>query len=269
MHFTLGGNRSLIRLLLVTALLLLASESLHAQSEVFPAEPRGHVNDYADFLTSAEENRLETKLRNYRDSTSTVIVIASLESLQGNAIEEIGTKMFNEWNMWEGDRDNGVLLLVSRQERDIRIEVGYGLEGAIPDIMAGRIIRQILTPAFRESRYYDGFDRATSAIMQLAAGEFEGTLASENGGESKDDDRSLIVFLLFLAFVIYVSSRGGGGRKNGKGRKRRTLGPGGFIFLGGGLGRGGFGGGSGGGGFGGFGGGGGFGSGGGGASGGW
>lgn len=262
MLFTLGEKRSLIRLLLIPALLLLASESLQAQSGVFPAEPRGHVNDYADFLTSDEENRLETKLRSYRDSTSTVIVITSLESLQGNAIEEIGTKMFNEWKMWEGDRDNGVLLLISRQERDIRIEVGYGLEGAIPDIMAGRIIRQILTPAFRDSRYYDGFDRATSAIMQLAAGEFEGTLASESEGDSEDDDRSIIVFLLFLAFVIYVSSRGGGG---GKGRSRRTLGPGGFIFLGGGLG----GGSGGGGGFGGFGGGGGFGSGGGGASGGW
>lgn len=264
MVFTTGGTRSLIRLFLVPALLLLASGSLQAQSGVFPAEPRGHVNDYADFLTSDEENRLEAKLRGYRDSTSTVIVITSLESLQGNAIEEIGTKMFNEWNMWEGDRDNGVLLLVSRQDRKIRIEVGYGLEGAIPDIMAGRIIRQILTPAFRDSRYYDGFDRATSAVMQLAAGEFEGTLASD-GEDSEDDDRSLIVFLLFLAFVIYVSSRGGGGRKNGKGRSRRTLGPGGFIFLGGGLG-----GGSGsGGGFGGFSGGGGFGSGGGGASGGW
>lgn len=146
----------------------------------------------------------------------------------------------------------------------MRIEVGYGLEGAIPDVMAGRIVREILTPSFKKSDYYGGLDRATSALIQLASGEFEGKLAnnkSSEGGNTAD----FIVFMLFLLFVFYASSRGGG-KGRGKGKRRRTLGPGGFILLGGG---GGFGGSSSGGGFGGFSGGGGFGSGGGGASGGW
>jgi uncharacterized protein len=215
-------------------------------------------------LTSGERQQLEQKLRNYRDTTTTVISVATLDNLGGISIEEAATTLFNDWKMWEDNKDNGVLILIAREERKMRIEVGYGLEGAIPDVMAGRIIREILTPNFKRSDYYGGLDRATSAIIQLASGEFEGQLAEE---ETSDDSNTadFIIFLLFLFFVFYSSSRGGG-KGRGKRKKRRTLGPGGFIFLGGG---GGFGGGSSGGGFGGFSGGGGFGSGGGGASGGW
>lgn len=230
-----------------------------------PSEPVGHVNDFADMLTSSERQQLEQKLRNYRDTTTTVIAIATLESLNGISIEETATTLFNDWKMWQGNKDNGVLILVAKQERKMRIEVGYGLEGAIPDVMAGRIIREIMSPNFKRGDYFGGFDRATSALIQLASGEYKGQLAEKrSSGDSNTAD--FIIFVLFILFVIYSSSRRGGGKRNGK-RRRRTLGPGGFIFLGGG---GGFGGGSsGGGGFGGFSGGGGFGSGGGGASGGW
>lgn len=248
-------------------ILLLTVPLLQAQD--LPSQATGHVNDFGDFLTASEENALEQKLRSYRDTTTTVIAIATVESLEGEAIESVATELFNRWGLWEGDRDNGVLILISRDERQMRIEVGYGLEGAIPDIMAGRIIRNVLTPAFRNSDFYEGLDRATTILIELAAGEFEGNLA-EQRTEGSDEAKDLIVFIIFLAFVIYASSRRGGGGK-GKGmRRRRTLGPGGFILLGGGgFGGGGFGSGGGGGGFGGFGGGGGFGSGGGGASGGW
>ncbi|WP_440999159.1 TPM domain-containing protein [Fodinibius sp. SL11] len=231
-----------------------------------PSQPVGHVNDFANMLTSGERQQLEQKLRNYRDTTTTVISVATLQNLGGISIEEAATTLFNDWKMWEDNKDNGVLILIARQERKMRIEVGYGLEGAIPDVMAGRIIREILTPSFKNGDYYGGLDRATSALIQLASGEFEGDLAqnqSSDGGSTAD----FIVFMLFLFFVFYASSRGGGKGRGKKGKRRRTLGPAGFIFLGGG---GGFGSGSsGGGGFGGFSGGGGFGSGGGGASGGW
>jgi uncharacterized protein len=229
-----------------------------------PSEPVGHVNDFAKMLTSGERQQLEQKLRNYRDTTTTVISVATLDNLGGISIEEAATTLFNEWKMWEDNKDNGVLILIAQQERKMRIEVGYGLEGAIPDVMAGRIVREILTPSFKKSDYYGGLDRATSALIQLASGEFEGELTDDQSSDGSNT-ADFIVFLLFLFFVFYSSSRGGG-KGRGKGRKRRTLGPGGFIFLGGG---GGFGGGSSGGGFGGFSGGGGFGSGGGGASGGW
>lgn len=236
-----------------------------AAAQDFPSEPVGHVNDFANLLTESERQQLDTKLRTYRDTTTTVLAIATLPDLQGYSIEEVGTQLFNEWQMWEDERYNGALIVIAPNERKIRIEVGYGLEGAIPDILAGRIIRNILTPSFRQGDFYGGLDEATTVMIQLARGEYEGDLSESRTAEDDSDISSFIVFLLFLAYVIYVSSRRGGGR-NGK-RRRRTLGPGGFIFMGGGhSGSGGFGGG---GGFGGFSGGGGFGSGGGGASGGW
>lgn len=249
---------------LLFVLVLLLISSVNGQN--LPSEPEGHVNDFANMLDRSERQQLEQKLRNYRDTTTTVIAITTLESLNGISIEETATNLFNDWKMWEDDKDNGLLIVVAEAERRVRIEVGYGLEGAVPDIMAGRIIREIITPNFKRGDFYGGLDRATSAIIQLASGEFTGQLAEESSSSEENDMASFIIFILFVIFVIYSSARKGGGKGNGK-RRRRTLGPGGFIFLGGG---GGFGGGSGGGGgFGGFSGGGGFGSGGGGASGGW
>lgn len=256
-------------LLIIAALFV--SLNVFAQ-DILPDQPRGMVNDYANMLSSSEVNRLEQKLRNYRDTTTNVIAVATIESLQGNSIEEVATTTFSKWKMWEGDSFNGVLLLISAGDRKFRIEVGYGLEGAIPDVMANRILNDILTPNFQEGNIYGGIDRATDAMIQLAAGEFEGFPEQQNsdGGSIPID---VIIFIIII--IIIVISRGRGGKHGGG---KRTLSGSDVLLWGllasGGPRRGGgssFGGGSfgGGGGFGGFSGGGGFGSGGGGASGGW
>lgn len=253
-----SSSNNLFRSALLMMVLALTPCLLAAQD--FPSEPVGMVNDFANIFSSSERQQLETKLRNYRDSTTNVIAIATLPDLQGYDIQQVGTQLFNDWRMWHEERYNGVLIVIAPNERKMRIEVGYGLEGAIPDVMAGRIIRNVLTPAFRKGDYYSGLDRATSIMIELAQGEYEGDLTSSS---SEDDDiSSAIIFILFIIFVIYSIMRKGGG---GRGRRRRTLGSGGHIWIG----SGGFSGGSSGGGFGGFSGGGGFGSGGGGASGGW
>ncbi len=255
----------------LTLFILFLPPALIAQ-DFIPNSPRGMVNDYADMLTSSEENDLERMLRSYRDTTTNAVVISTIESLEGYLIEEVATEMFNKWRMWEGDRYNGVLILVARDEKKLRIEVGYGLEGAIPDVMAGRIVDDIITPSFRSGDVHGGLKRAAGAIIQLAAGEFEGfpENSSSDGGFPID----VIIFIIIVIFVLI--SRGRGGNHGGG---KRTLSAGEVLFwgsmLGGGPRRGSgssFGGGSGfggGGGFGGFSGGGGFGSGGGGASGGW
>lgn len=253
-------TRALKRYLSVLVFILIPF-ALFAQD--FPSEPRGMVSDFANVFSSAEQQRLETKLRNYRDSTTNVIAVATLPDLKGYDIQQVGTQLFNEWRMWHEERYNGLLLLIAPNERKIRIEVGYGLEGAVTDAMSSRIIRQVITPEFRNGNFYTGIDKATSIMIDLAEGEFEGSLP-ESGSSGEDDFVSTIIFILFIVYVIYSIFRRGGG---GRGRRRRTLGSGGFIWVGGGS-SGGFSGG-GGGGFGGFSGGGGFGSGGGGASGGW
>lgn len=232
--------------------------------DFLPNQPAGMVNDYADMLSSSEEQRLETKLRTYRDTTTNAIVIATLESLQGYPIEEIALQIHNDWNIQYEERGNGVLVLISKQDQQMRIEVGYGLEGAIPDIMANRIINDIMTPSFLAGDFYGGLDQATNVLIDLAAGEFEGfpKRRSSNGEGGIPID----LIILFIILIFFLVSKG----KGGKGGRRHSLGSNGIIFFGGGFGGGGgssFGGG--GGGFGGFGGGGGFSSGGGGASGGW
>lgn len=270
---------------MLLTLLLLLSSVWTSSAQIYPERPVGHVNDFAKLLDSGQAQQLESKLRAYRDSTSNVIVIATLESLQGSSIEEVATSMFTDWRMWEGDRRNGVLILIVPSERRIRIEVGYGLEGAIPDILAGRVINNIIQPAFREGRFYDGLNRATSALMQMAAGEYEAV--PQKTSRPRNNNGGLVL-LFIIAIIIYMVIENRGRRPfddddyKGKKKKRRnkhiSYGDwddfvprrrGGGIIIGGG-GFGGFGGGGfGGGGFGGFGGGGGFGSGGGGASGGW
>lgn len=249
---------------LISLFLFLSISMSGFGQDFLPNQPAGMVNDYADMLSSSEEQRLETKLRTYRDTTTNAIVIATLESLQGYPIEEIALQIHNDWNIQYEERGNGVLVLISKQDQQMRIEVGYGLEGAIPDIMANRIINDIMTPSFLAGDFYGGLDQATNVLIDLAAGEFEGfpKRRSSNGEGGIPID----LIILFIILIFFLVSKG----KGGKGGRRHSLGSNGIIFFGGGFGGGGgssFGGG--GGGFGGFGGGGGFSSGGGGASGGW
>lgn len=271
-------NFHLSKLFVLTFILFwgIISTTVQAQDFSFlPDRPTGMVNDYANLLSSSEENRLENKLRTYRDTTSNVIAIAIIENLRGNSRDEVATELFNKWRMWEGDRYNGVLILISRDDRELKIEVGYGLEGAIPDAMANRIVQDIIIPNMRSGTVYAGLDRATSAMIQLASGEYEGI------GENKNTNRGsgdfpIDVIIIIIVIIIFIFTKGGRG---GRGR-RRTFGPENVIealfwsqVFGGGRKHGGSGfgsgGGFGGGGFGGFGGGGGFGSGGGGAGGSW
>ncbi len=268
-----------MRKYLVSLLLIFVSIPTFGQNlDFLPQRPSGHVSDYANMLSPNEENQLERKLRTYRDSTSNVIAVAIIESLEGNSREEVATELFNTWRMWEGDRYNGVLILISEQDRELKIEVGYGLEGAIPDAMANRIVQDILIPNLRSGTVYAGLDRASDAMIQLAAGEFEGfgtTYDTQGNGGGFPID---VIFIIIVIIIFLVSK---GGRPRGG---KRTIGADDVIeaifwsqIFGGGRNRGGgsgFGGGGGfgsggGGGFGGFGGGGGFGSGGGGAGGSW
>jgi len=266
-----------MRKFIISLLLLITTVPVFGQNlDFLPNQPSGMVNDYANMLTQNEENLLERKLRTYRDTTSNVIAVAIIESFEGNSREEVATELFNSWRMWEGDRYNGVLILISKSDRELKIEVGYGLEGAIPDAMANRIVQDILVPNLRSGTVYAGLDRATSAIIQLASGEYDGTGI---GYDTRGKGRGIPIDVIIIILVIIVFLISKGGRPRGG---RRTLGAHNVIeaifwsqLLGGGrhrrggsgFGGGGFGGG--GGGFGGFGGGGGFGSGGGGAGGSW
>ncbi|MEO8765079.1 MAG: TPM domain-containing protein [Ginsengibacter sp.] len=234
--------------------------------------PPQAVNDFGKFLEPFQKESLEQKIRNYNDSTSSAIVIITVPDLQGYDIAELALKYLRGWGIGTKDKNNGVLILVSKEERKARIETGSGMEGVLPDILARQIIDDRMVPYFKENDYYRGFDNAIDAIIQAAAGEYKATPAHKNGGPSFKT-----IFILVIIFFVIISFLGGGGGGGSYMSRRGSRGLGGLPWFiagnllggggrgGGGFG-GGFGGGGGGGGFGGFGGGGG---GGGGASGGW
>ncbi len=219
------------------------------------------VNDLANILTEEQEQALESKVVAYNDSTSTQIAIVTIPTLGGYEDEEFAIALGREWGVGGKEFNNGIVILVAKDDRKIRIEVGYGLEGAIPDITAQTIIDYSITPAFKEEQFYRGLDHGVDDIMKAAAGEY--TAPKKKTGSA----RKGIGFGLIILIIIIVSAISGkGGGKGGGMVSRRGYGDVGAGWIlgtllgsmgrgGSGGGGGGFGGGSGGGGFGGFGGG--------------
>jgi uncharacterized protein len=233
------------------------------------------VTDLADMLSSAEERALSVRLATYADTTSTQIVIVTLPSLGGAAASDYAVELGRRWGVGQSGYDNGVVILISSDDRQMFIATGYGIEGAIPDAVASRIYRNILVPNFRQGRFFEGLSQAVDALILAAAGEFE---AAPGKPESEGVNIALIaVFLILVVFIVIAlrdARSGGGGGFPPPGRRRHYGEPPIIIWGGPGTGRRGGGwssgglGGFGGGGFGGFGGGGGS-FGGGGAGGGW
>ena len=256
-------------------LFLFGFQSVFAQKIESKPQPPMAVNDFGNMLAPFQRQALEEKLRNYNDSTSSAIVIVTVPDLQGYDIAEVSLKYLRDWGIGVKDKNNGVLILVSKADHKARIETGYGMEGVLPDILAKQIIDQRMIPFFKNNDYYAGFNNAVDAIIQAAAGEYKADPASQKTGRPSVGTIILLA-VIFIVIVSLFSGRGGGGGSymSRKGSKDFLGGLPWFLLGsmlgGGGRGGGGFGGGGGGGfgggGFGGFGGGGG---GGGGASGGW
>jgi uncharacterized protein len=263
---------------IILLLFVFGFHSVFAQTIEKRPEPPQAVNDFGNFLEPFQRQALEQKLRDYNDSTSSAIVIITVPDLQGYDIAEVSLKYLRDWQIGTKDKDNGVVILVSKAERKARIETGYGMEGVLPDILAKQIIDERMIPYFKENDYYRGFDNAVDAIIQAAAGEYKAEPKSSAKGHNKFG--TIIILVVIFVIILSVFKGGGGGGSYMSRRGSRGLGGlpwfvlgnmlgsggrGGGSWGGGGFGGGGFGGG-GGGGFGGFGGGSG---GGGGASGGW
>jgi uncharacterized protein len=249
---------------IVLWLLLLMPVFAGAQNIPPKPQPARLVNDLAGVLSQEEENNLERKLVAYDDSTSNQIAVVLVKTLNDYPIEEFALQLFRSWQIGNKKTNNGILILAAIDDHKVRIETGYGLEGAVPDIIANQIINNDIAPNFRNNDYYEGLDKATSSIIAAAAGEYKAPDNYRNRGvQGKKFPVGFIIALIVLLIIINRKNRGGGGGF----MSRRGFGPiffptGGGIFGGGGGGWSGGGGG----GFGGFGGGS---SGGGGASGSW
>ena len=217
-----------------------------------PPRADGYVTDRAGLLSPTAKENLEAALRTFDEKTSNQVVVATFPSLEGDSLEDFSMRLAEAWKSGQKRRDNGVSLLIFKNDRKIRIEVGYGLEGILTDALSGQIIRQVIAPYFRKGDYSGGILAGTDAIMKATQGEFKGL--------PQEDSSNVVWAWLFIfgVFALFHFLACASSRLTGKRRGGYV----GFLPMGGGFG------GGGGGGFGGFsGGGGGFG--GGGASGGW
>jgi uncharacterized protein len=197
--------------LLSAWILLLAINSYAQQIPPKPDPPR-LVNDLAGVMSAQERQMLEDKLVAYDDSTSNQVAILTINTLNGYPIEEYAYQVFKSWGIGNKNTNNGVLIVAAINDRKIRIEVGYGLEGAIPDVIASRIIRYDISPAFREGNYYEGFNKAAESIIKAAAGEYQAPEGYRDRGESEGIPVGLIILgIIFLAIIISRSGGGGGG----------------------------------------------------------
>lgn len=212
------------------AALLLLAMAAPAAAQDFPARPAGPVLDAAQILSPAQEAALDQRLRTYNTRTGRAIVVATVPGLQGQTIERYAADLFAEWGIGGESRDQGLLLLVAPRERQVRIEVGYGLTPYVTDILSGRIIRDIITPRFRQNDYGGGIAAGIDALVtQLnrspedAAAVAEAAAAAEAAGARRGGGGPSVGTVLGAVFwgamilgfmLLFGRGRGRSGRRH-------------------------------------------------------
>jgi len=169
---------------------------------------KSQVNDTADMLSAATEAALRANLANLEKTDSTQVVVLTIPSLEGEVLEEYSLKVAETWGIGQKKKDNGALLLIARDDRKIRVEVGYGLEGALPDILAARIIDHAITPDFKNGNFDAGVTTGVNTIIEAVRGEFtvdSERFADTDGITSKENLVPLLFFALFIIGVIFSS----------------------------------------------------------------
>jgi uncharacterized protein len=167
---------------------------------------KGRVNDYAGMLSSSTKQQLEDILRNLEQTDSTQIVVLTIPSLEGEVLEEFSIKVTDQWKIGQKGFDNGAILLIAQKDRKLRIEVGYGLEGSLTDLTAGRIIGNVIVPQFRAGNFDQGVIDGVQAMIGVVRGEYKALEKSSRGRSRKDKDSSpgfggLIAFLFLIGML--------------------------------------------------------------------
>ncbi|MCR4742836.1 MAG: TPM domain-containing protein [Treponema sp.] len=186
---------------------------------------KGRVNDYANIINQNTEEEIVNYLKSLEDSTGIQMVVLTIPSLQGDDITSFSIKAAEKWQIGRKDKDDGALLLVALQERLVRIEVGYGLEGKLTDAKCGLIIRNVIIPEFKDGDYSSGIEKGIKNMVGIASDNAE--LITDSVEEDKDESSevaygilSMIIWLIFL-FIIIISRSG----------RRSFFGP--LFFIGG------------------------------------
>jgi uncharacterized protein len=206
-------SRTLKRTLLITGLLILWMTSLIGQEIPERPDPPRLVNDFAGVLSSEEVLQLEEKLVAFNDSTSTQIAVVIVKSLNGYDKFEFARQIGEKWGVGQKGKNNGAVVLVKpkypQEKGEVWIQTGYGLEGAIPDALAKRIVDNEMIPNFKQGNYFAGIDQAVSTMISLAKGEFTAD-QYQNKNKRKNSAVALLIplFILIGLLIMIRSSRG-------------------------------------------------------------
>ncbi|MBP1668268.1 MAG: hypothetical protein H6Q21_634 [Bacteroidetes bacterium] len=187
--------------------LLFAVSVVLGQDIPEPMVPARLVNDFTGLLKEDQQNSLESKLVAFDDSTSTQITVVTYDDLQGYSIAEFASTLGTKWGIGQSGRNNGILILISPANRQMTIQTGYGLEGAVPDAICKRIIEKEMAPAFRENNYFKGIDDATNTLMALTKGEYTADEYLKKTGDNGNFIPLVVMFVIFFVILSSVLSR--------------------------------------------------------------
>lgn len=189
-------------------------------AESLPPAPAAHFNDYAKLVSAADARALDARLAQFeRDTSNQILVVVYPRMESKSSVEDYTVRIAQTWGVGQKTRNNGAVLFAFMAERTLRIEVGYGLEGALPDATCHAIITDELTPRFRAGDFAGGFDAAITAMIAATRGEYQGTgrTQGERGGQQGLPPWAVI--LLFIAFVVVSNLWNRHNRLNGRGTR--------------------------------------------------
>ncbi len=164
-----------------------------------PGKPQGFVNDYAETISPSIQAQLEQQLSAFSKETTIQIAVVTVPTLGDEVIEMYAVKLFEEWGIGGSEKDNGVLFLIAPNDREVRIEVGYGLEGVLTDAQSNGVIQKIIIPAFREGKMEEGIVSGTQAIIDVTKSEADYSAEPETSTAS-----GILYFLQHYGFVIFI-----------------------------------------------------------------
>lgn len=185
------------KLLFIFAVLL---GTVPALAWTIPPTPSSFVLDDAGIFSITEKQSLENKISNFQKETGNEIAIVSIKSLDGDTIENVAQNIGEKWGVGSKEHNNGIVFLLAMEEHKIRIHVGYGLEGALPDITASQIIRNTIAPAFKGGHYFEGVNTGLDQIISATKGEYVNT----NPDSHNNDNRQIAFWIWLIGFIIFI-----------------------------------------------------------------
>jgi uncharacterized protein len=189
------------QILIVLCLTFLLS-AFNAFAYTSPGQPNGFVNDYTNTFNVEQKQALENKLSTFSQTTGNEIAVVLINSLADDTVENFANQLFADWGIGKKGADNGILVLVAKDDRQMRIEVGYGLEGSLTDAQSYWIINDIMKPAFQQNDFYSGIDQATDKIIAATQGE---VLPESNPNPAANFDIGNL-FWMILFIPIWLAS---------------------------------------------------------------